>query len=714
MKTPFYRPLLSTLLAISLTACEGNSSGTKSPPTNPPPTEEQASTGVFTDSPVAGVKYASATQEGTTNVEGEFEYVDGEEVIFSIGGIHFPAVSGKGRVTPLDMGGDDANLETPAVVNILRLLQTLDEDGDPENGITVTAATATAMQDVALDFSAASFESEATTAINAQLQRELVSETDAVAHFEGALKDDLLGSWVFEEGGGNVNVLTFLDSSTYVIAHSMADDGDQTAGSVEYGTYTWNPVTAKFSITGVIEESDGSGGLYNSNEPTANQNITASLSEGSLTLGLGDETVTFMAVESSDNPLLGAWYLGEPDIDNHNVLTFLSNTDYVIVHTNNTESYDGATPIAASSEWNTYTWSETTGAFSLGDATVETDGDGGLYNKDGINTITALSVEPNGDLEVTEDDETFEFSRIGRFSVALQDRDGDTETALVKRDVSRFLGTTSGTWSFPDIGAGETGEFDIGTDAYNSLELESDGTGFIHFPPSEDNDFAEDDSNTVTWFVSASGVLHVIDDGYEGYRTYTPLQSKSGMSVLMRTFIQNENVLGEAFIVKFAPVLELDLIMTNTLTTYEAGEVFSHDGGGATMQCHFEMAVGEEEVYAEKWVLNANPDLESYLIWEEDGEMIKESVTYDAETGTVTHIGVDPLTVVSDVGCADCAVTYYTESTWSWTATFDEERTPIISGDIADDRSLTWNLDDSVSVCSGTYEMEAELAPAIL
>src|SRR5690606_34763612 len=113
--------------------------------------------------------------------------------------------------------------------------------------------------------------------------------------------------------------------------------------------------------------------------------------------------------------------LGEPDIDNHNVLTFLSDTDYVIVHTNNTESYDGAAPIAASSEWNTYIWSATTGAFTLGDATVETDGDGGLYNKDGTNTITALSIAPRGDLEVTEDGEIFELSRIGRYSVELQD-----------------------------------------------------------------------------------------------------------------------------------------------------------------------------------------------------------------------------------------------------------------------------------------------------
>jgi len=64
-------------------------------------------------------------------------------VVFSIGAIEFPSVVAKGVVTPVDMAasGDEAD---PIVINIAVLLQSLDADGDPSNGISIPAAAVTA------------------------------------------------------------------------------------------------------------------------------------------------------------------------------------------------------------------------------------------------------------------------------------------------------------------------------------------------------------------------------------------------------------------------------------------------------------------------------------------------------------------------------------------------------------------------------------------
>lgn len=90
-----------------------------------------ASSGSFVDAPVQGMSYKSGALGGTTGPAGEFQYEPGEPVQFLIGDIRLgQPVNGKAVVTPLDLvpGGD---IDTPAVINIARLLQSLDsERGD--------------------------------------------------------------------------------------------------------------------------------------------------------------------------------------------------------------------------------------------------------------------------------------------------------------------------------------------------------------------------------------------------------------------------------------------------------------------------------------------------------------------------------------------------------------------------------------------------------
>lgn len=104
----------------------------------PDPTPE---VGVFVDAFVAGIGYRTATQSGITNARGEFNYLPGETVTFFIGALEFPPVPAKGIVTPLDIA-QTLDPSSPMVLNIARLLQSLDSDGNPANGISISPAAA--------------------------------------------------------------------------------------------------------------------------------------------------------------------------------------------------------------------------------------------------------------------------------------------------------------------------------------------------------------------------------------------------------------------------------------------------------------------------------------------------------------------------------------------------------------------------------------------
>ena len=47
--------------------------------------------GVFSDSPVGGINFATPTISGVTSADGSFSYRDGETVFFSIGNLALPA-----------------------------------------------------------------------------------------------------------------------------------------------------------------------------------------------------------------------------------------------------------------------------------------------------------------------------------------------------------------------------------------------------------------------------------------------------------------------------------------------------------------------------------------------------------------------------------------------------------------------------------------------
>ena len=150
----------------------------------------QALTGVFLDAPVSNLGYSTATLNGTTNANGEFQYRSGEMITFSIGNIVFPAVPVDSVITPFDLAGS-TSLTDNKVINILRLLQSLDADGNATNGIEIPAAAITSASQ--LDFSVAPEVFAAAASVKALLQaaggvnKELISTDQAVTHFQNTL-----------------------------------------------------------------------------------------------------------------------------------------------------------------------------------------------------------------------------------------------------------------------------------------------------------------------------------------------------------------------------------------------------------------------------------------------------------------------------------------------------------------------------------------------
>lgn len=148
-------------------------------------------TGVFLDGAVANIGYRTATQQGSTNSNGEFNYRPGESITFFIGNLELPAVLAGAIITPMEIANTN-NLSDNQLINIMRLLQSLDADGNAANGIEITAAAIAA--GAVLDFTVAPEVFAQLPAVKTLLQAsgssnsELIPAEQAIAHFQTTLE----------------------------------------------------------------------------------------------------------------------------------------------------------------------------------------------------------------------------------------------------------------------------------------------------------------------------------------------------------------------------------------------------------------------------------------------------------------------------------------------------------------------------------------------
>lgn len=181
-----------------ISACGGGSDSSSTV------TAPSTSIGVFEDSVVAGLQYTTSTLSGITNANGEYEYIPGETVSFSIGGIEFGSALAQPLITPLSLVNGAADATDPAVTNIVRLLLTLDSDLNPDNGIKISSATITAAENLTVDFTTTSLASDpGVIALLPQLANSptLVDAQTAQTHFTATLqKNSTWGSMAWGSG----------------------------------------------------------------------------------------------------------------------------------------------------------------------------------------------------------------------------------------------------------------------------------------------------------------------------------------------------------------------------------------------------------------------------------------------------------------------------------------------------------------------------------
>lgn len=179
------RAVVFVTMIVSLFGCGGsdnNSAGSSG---------DNVLTGRFLDSAVSGLSYRTTSQSGTTNANGEFKYLAGEMVVFGLGDLEFPAVTAAQIITPLELAGVE-DINNVGVVNMARLLQSLDKDCDPNNGITIGGEALLAAAGMSLNFEDEDFDSlVADLVANAgqenSICKTLIPANQAIAHLQNTL-----------------------------------------------------------------------------------------------------------------------------------------------------------------------------------------------------------------------------------------------------------------------------------------------------------------------------------------------------------------------------------------------------------------------------------------------------------------------------------------------------------------------------------------------
>ena len=221
------RILASLLGSAALVACGGGVDGGGG--------NGDAAVGVFVDGAVAGLLYVGPNHLGITNDDGEYDYEPGDEVLFFLGDLLLGRTEGRGVVTPIDLF-DDVEPGDNKVLNVVRLLMSLDEDGDPDNGIDVRdVETDESHADIDFDQSEADFANDALVSnlvTNEGHDGSLPTAAEAEMHFEGSLETNdyweqiLLGDFIVALQVGSVEEsdLDLIQLSTETFSEDDLDD----------------------------------------------------------------------------------------------------------------------------------------------------------------------------------------------------------------------------------------------------------------------------------------------------------------------------------------------------------------------------------------------------------------------------------------------------------------------------------------------------------
>jgi hypothetical protein len=265
---------VASLVLSTLTACGGG--GSSAPVTK---------TGYFIDSAVAGLEYTSGSTTGITGADGSFQYEEGQPVSFKIGSMNLGSVTVKNsRIFPVDLVSGAAD-ETDTKVSLMaQILQTLDSDGNPSNGITITDKTRKAINQ-AIEVASAD-PTQTTAAINQLLANAtadratgpasaLINSADAKNHLNANLVKEFAGNWTGSFTGN--------DSGTCQVTVSQIGLISGTCTSTLAGSFT---ISGRIKSSGNWQNASGAtaapSSAASSAASTATSNGSGSASTGAV------------------------------------------------------------------------------------------------------------------------------------------------------------------------------------------------------------------------------------------------------------------------------------------------------------------------------------------------------------------------------------------------------------------------------------------------
>jgi hypothetical protein len=376
--------LVACAASVVMTACGGDDEvpAAAAPVVPAAPVVTGSARGALIDASVGGVSYTTSSGvTGTTAADGSYNFNPGDTVTFKLGGLTLGTGTATGIISPMELSGGSAN----RLENLLVLLQSLDSDGNPANGISIPAASAGAVSaSVNLDGSTATFATDgnvqgAMTAGGTAGAPKSVAA--AGAHFMTQAMPLMSGNiWVSQsvgtDGQTRTSVLNIESTGRYVQVEAGPDEvsGDTTVGSsgVEVGTLTaagFTPQGFNFTATIAVDSNDdwGMSGLLACGRfrNTGDQLIASNCTT---------PRAVFSKLPNTATGIVGGWrttYLDE-DTETSIDYYFLANGTFLITY------YPPGCVEDCKSEAHYGTYTAADGVVTLTDA-GETDGRPGTY-----------------------------------------------------------------------------------------------------------------------------------------------------------------------------------------------------------------------------------------------------------------------------------------------------------------------------------------------
>lgn len=214
--------LLATLIFIG---CGGSSDSNSNTSTDS--SSKTVLTGSFIDAPVQGLYYKTKTQEGFTDNNGTFKYIDGEEIEFKLGTLSLGSILANSNITPYTLGNSDSSNPSIKSKNIARVLQSLNSSSSVNKIVILDLSTVTFAN---MDFSLNNADlTSIINAVNSSLKTSfsLKSEDDALTSMNSYLYASIFEGYAEDKSGNPVSLQVFYnDNNPFINVKNTKDESN--------------------------------------------------------------------------------------------------------------------------------------------------------------------------------------------------------------------------------------------------------------------------------------------------------------------------------------------------------------------------------------------------------------------------------------------------------------------------------------------------------